>query len=83
MEGFRAGILVDDCVGRFNALVFIDRVFGKSACRPCNAVFLLRRGPTNAIASDLAALDDVGAPMVVECIWGDNLLVVQRMCWDK
>ena len=74
MEGFRAAMLVDDCVGRFKALAAIGRVFGENACRPCNAVLLLRRDPTKAIVSDLAALDDVGAPMVVECIAGVDYL---------
>ena len=74
MEGFRAAMLVDDCAGRFNALVAIGRVLGETACRPCNAVLLFLRGPTNAIASDLAALDDVGAPMVVKCISGVDYL---------
>ena len=65
MEGLSAAMLVDDGVERVNALVPVDSVFGENTCRFCNVVWLFRRGPTNAIASDLVAFDDIGTPMVV------------------
>lgn len=65
MEGLSAAMLVDDGVERVNALVPVDSTFRENKCGFCNVVWLFRRGPTNAIASDLAAFDDVGTPMVV------------------